>query len=258
MLAGGSCSRIYRAFRPATGHIFAVKVHRMEESDRDRAGGDAIRERLKLLEEFSHRHIVQHFGHDFVDQSLYIYLEMVPSGSLRRTIEEFGKFREPVLTKAAGGLFEGLDYLHSRTPPMVHGNINSSTILVADGWCLKLQCFQCSRHVVAEKSFATIESLQWLAPEVFQQRPADRRKADIWSAGCALLEMATAEAPWSGVSLDELLAVLGGAGGPLAGPLLSPRALTGAVRRCAVRCLRPCAARRPAARELADWLGAPR
>lgn len=38
-------------------------------------------------------------------------------------------------------------------------------------------------------------SILWMAPEIIQEKPIGTR-SDIWSLGCTMIELATAERPW--------------------------------------------------------------
>uniref|UniRef100_A0A7S1QN51 Protein kinase domain-containing protein n=1 Tax=Alexandrium catenella TaxID=2925 RepID=A0A7S1QN51_ALECA len=247
--ADGSHGCIYRAFNLQTGQIFATKVHAMKESDSaDPLNRKKVADRLAELEELRHPNIVEHLGHDIADVNLYIYLEYV-GGSLQAMLQEFGPFRGQMLGRVARGVLEGLAYLHTREPPVVHGSVASCNILVSEEGQPKLQCFQFSRHVAPRAHCATLETLSWMAPEVFQKQGSDRTEADIWSAGWVIVEMATGEAPWAGASLDQIRFALGG--GLLAGPPL-PTHLPTAARACAAACLQPAADSRPTARALLE------
>jgi serine/threonine protein kinase len=48
-------------------------------------------------------------------------------------------------------------------------------------------------------------SIPWAAPEVVVDNTYGKR-ADIWSFGCTILEMATAKEPWSEANLDNPIA----------------------------------------------------
>jgi serine/threonine protein kinase len=48
-------------------------------------------------------------------------------------------------------------------------------------------------------------SILWMAPEVITLKPVGRR-SDIWSLGCTLIELASAQHPWNGIKdLSQLI-----------------------------------------------------
>lgn len=73
-------------------------------------------------------------------------------------------------------------------------------MLVDQTGVVKLTDFGCSK--LFESSFSQSDfsgvirgSLAWMAPEVLLNKGI-RRKADIWSLGCLVIEMAVAGNPW--------------------------------------------------------------
>merc|ERR1719188_1507119 len=102
-------------------------------------------------------------------------------------------------------MLKGLDYLHTRRPPVVHRDIKCANILVDLNFSVKLADFGCSRQQDVTTSFTTIGSIPWMAPEVIQQHDGYGRKADIWSLGCTVIEMFTAEKPWGNAFFDNIM-----------------------------------------------------
>jgi serine/threonine protein kinase len=45
-------------------------------------------------------------------------------------------------------------------------------------------------------------SMLWMAPEIFLEKPRGCR-SDIWSLGCTLIELFTAENPWPNIKTIE-------------------------------------------------------
>jgi len=207
-IGSGSYGCVYKAQNKETGQIFAVKETVLEERADDEKLRDKLEDELKIVMELRHPHIVSYLGHDYEGGRLCIFLEYVPGGSLASLLGEFGPVSGEPLRTSSRGLFEGLDYLHSRNPPVVHRDIKAANVLVDLDFRVKLADFGCSKCASSTTSFTTLGSIPWMAPEVIQQQDGYGRKADIWSLGCTLIEMATAEKPWGNNTFDNVMFAL--------------------------------------------------
>lgn len=100
---------------------------------------------------------------------------------------------------------QGLIYLHENK--VVHGDLKGANVLVDKDGKVKLTDFGCSK--LFENSFSQSDftgvvrgSLGWMAPEILQGKGI-RRKADIWSLGCLIIEMAIGGNPWGKELFDN-------------------------------------------------------
>jgi serine/threonine protein kinase len=190
-----------------TGRIFAVKKQVLEENgdEEDQRFRDKLQDEITIYKELRHPHIVSYLGHECTDGTLNIYLEYVAGGSMSNILSEFGPLDDALLRTSALGLLEGLNYLHTREVPVVHRDIKGANILVDLSFCVKLADFGCSKRCSNTRSFTTVGSIPWMAPEVIQQQDGHGRKADIWSLGCTIIEMATADKPWGRDTFDNIV-----------------------------------------------------
>ena len=80
---------------------------------------------------------------------------------------------------------------------MIHRDLKSPNLLInARTGAVKVCDFGLSRCKQATATMTAIGTCQWTAPEVLR-RDAYSEKADVWSFGCTLIEMATGRPPWS-------------------------------------------------------------
>ena len=90
-------------------------------------------------------------------------------------------------------------YLHSNK--VVHCDLKGANVLVDEvTQKVKLTDFGCSKLFESSISHSDMNgairgSLAWMAPEVLMNKGI-RRKADIWSLGCLILEMSVGGNPW--------------------------------------------------------------
>mmetsp|Transcript_17667 Transcript_17667/g.53184 ORF Transcript_17667/g.53184 Transcript_17667/m.53184 type:complete len:580 (+) Transcript_17667:92-1831(+) len=199
----GSYGSVYRALELGTGRIFAVKeAHGVTAEQMQR-----VQLELEICQTLRHPNIVSYLGHSYQNNVLFIHLEYVAAGSVADLLRNFGPLLGQVLKKAVLGSLEGLNYLHTRTPPVVHRDIKGANVLVDLDFNMKLADFGCSKCSDETRSFTTIGSIPWMAPEVILQQDGYGRKADIWSFGCLFIEMASGQQPWGAV-FDNTMAAM--------------------------------------------------
>lgn len=166
----GSHGCVYKALDTFTGKIFAVKQGIVDDrNEEDRKYRERLEAELTICKDLRHPNIVQTLGFDNASNHLYIYLEYVPGGSMSSLLQEFGPLSGELLTRSTTGVLQGLNYLHTRNPPVVHRDIKGANILVDTNFTVKLSDFGCSKRSNVTTSFTTIGSIPWMAPEVIQQ-----------------------------------------------------------------------------------------
>jgi len=205
----GSFGSVYKGLHLDTGQIFAAKeLHISGSSERDAKRLEQTKREIDICSGMQHKNIVSYLGHEFVDDCFYIFLEFVPGGSMAGVLREFGPLSAMSLQAATRCTLEGVAYLHSRTPPIIHRDMKGANLLVELDFNVKLTDFGCSKRHTDTQSFTMVGSIPWMAPEVMTHEDGYGRKADIWSLGCVVLEMATATKPWGENAFDNVIAAL--------------------------------------------------
>lgn len=199
-LGAGSYGNVYKALNIETGEVFVVKQAVPDRRTHERRDASLLKE-LEVLQGLRHPHIVSYLGHEYVDGCLCICLEYMSGGTLRDMVNEFGPMSSELLSKATRAVLEGLQFLHSRRPLVVHRDLKGANVLVDQWFRPKLADFGCSTFSLAGSlSFFTAGSIPWMAPEVMtaelSKKRGGGRRADVWSLGCLILELATAANPW--------------------------------------------------------------
>lgn len=197
----------------SNGMFFAVKE--VSLSDQGKAGKQAIRQleqEIALLSEIQHPNIVQYLGTERDDEKLYIFLELVSKGSLAHLYEKYVFFYDQV-REYTKQILSGLKYLHDRK--IIHRDIKCANILVDTNGVVKLADFGMAKQVDKLgllKSF--LGSAHWMAPEVVNPRRSYNLRADIWSLGCTVLEMAIGKPPYEDLETHGVLWKVGNGEGP--------------------------------------------
>lgn len=196
----GSFGQVFQALEQKTGRIIAVKqvpINKMD--DKDCKFERALLNEIDMMRDLTHPHIVSYLGSDRMDSCLLLYLEFVAGGSVSTLLKDFGRFEEqPLVADYARQLLSGLGYLHSQSTPVVHRDIKGANVLVSLEGTVKLTDFGCSKRIDLNDTSRTSGlpgSVNWMAPEVV----TDARygiAADVWSFGCVVIEMLTAQVPW--------------------------------------------------------------
>mmetsp|Transcript_104792 Transcript_104792/g.208235 ORF Transcript_104792/g.208235 Transcript_104792/m.208235 type:complete len:325 (-) Transcript_104792:125-1099(-) len=205
LLASGAFGSVHQVQDAVDGTIYAVKV---AKADRRHNGSfpESLRRELEICRKLNHPNIICCLGHRFENGELNIYFEFAAGGSLRQALNQFGPLQGPLHQKATRALLNGLHYLHTHTPPVVHRDVKGANVMVDISFCMKLGDFGCSKCKDTTKTFSSVGTLHWMAPEVIKQTEQGHgRMVDIWSFGCVILEMATAADPWGKDAFDNMM-----------------------------------------------------
>jgi len=197
LVGRGSLGGVYKALDQSNGSIMAVKeVELNPKDDSENKFRRALENEIDLYKELKHPNIVSYLGHDYIEGKMYIYLEYMAAGSIAQVLSQFGALDESVMARYTLDIIQGLKYLHTCEPAVLHRDIKGANILVGLDSRVKLSDFGCSKRSPQGTDMHTMKgSVPWMAPEVMRQSGYGS-KADIWSLGCVLIEMGTASNPW--------------------------------------------------------------
>ncbi|KAB8576227.1 hypothetical protein FH972_025755 [Carpinus fangiana] len=235
LIGQGSFGSVYLALHAFTAELMAVKQVELPSTAgtaidaKKNTMVEALKREIALLRELKHPHIVSYLGSssDTEKNTLNIFLEYIPGGSIAKMLVDFGSLSEDIVSKFVRQILIGLAYLHSQD--IIHRDIKGANILVDNHGSVKISDFGISKRVQdsktlltegegAPKSKAKLNnrvSLQgsvfWMAPEVVKQT-AYTRKADIWSLGCLIVEMLTGSHPHPNCTQLQAIFKIGGRG----------------------------------------------
>eukprot|EP01062_Namystynia_karyoxenos_P076284 TRINITY_DN7464_c0_g1_i1.p1 TRINITY_DN7464_c0_g1~~TRINITY_DN7464_c0_g1_i1.p1 ORF type:complete len:613 (+),score=119.42 TRINITY_DN7464_c0_g1_i1:91-1839(+) len=258
LLGSGSFGDVYTALLPS-GEYVAVKEVRVRLRGDDKQPLQAICSEIQLMRGFDHPNICELLGAELSADARHvlIFMELIVGGSVTSIVHRFRTLPTAVLKNYTRDVFRGLQYLHERR--VIHRDVKGANVLVQQvtpqgGGVAKLCDFGISTQLAA--GTGTCDTLAgspyWMAPEVFTQPQGYDSKADIWSAGCTVVEMITGRPPWPQRSAAAVIQMVASGVFPTAIPSDLPRCR----RRFIERCLRRDPRERPGAEEMLSdpWL----
>lgn len=190
----GSFGNVFKALNIATNEHVAIKILNMDSTEADMS---EIRKEIQLLTEcVGSRFITSYHGSFLRDTKLWIVMDYAGGGSLRNILNS-GNIPEKCIAVITRDVLHALAYLH-HTMRVIHRDIKAANILLTDEGDVKLCDFgvarQISRSSVKRHTF--VGTPYWMAPEIIKRNDYDY-KADIWSLGITIIEMATGNPPFA-------------------------------------------------------------
>eukprot|EP01130_Rhizamoeba_saxonica_P015521 TRINITY_DN698_c0_g1_i1.p1 TRINITY_DN698_c0_g1~~TRINITY_DN698_c0_g1_i1.p1 ORF type:complete len:439 (-),score=100.13 TRINITY_DN698_c0_g1_i1:188-1504(-) len=117
------------------------------------------------------------------------------SGSLKTFLKKSGKVPKPVIKLWSKQILEGLDYLHSHNPPIIHRDIKLDNIFIGGtSGIVKIGDMGLARNVTKAPMTCT-GTPQFMAPDYFLGGEYNE-SVDIWAFGMCLIEMVTLDYPY--------------------------------------------------------------
>ncbi|KIO24079.1 hypothetical protein M407DRAFT_213411 [Tulasnella calospora MUT 4182] len=164
-----------------------------------------------------HEHILKFVGYSLSSDGAKAYLvsPLIKNGNIQHYLSKNDVGLQQRLEFVRDTL-KGLQYLHSRKPPIVHGDLKSLNVLVNDGLRAVLCDFGLSATMEDRKEeLATAlnfkGSPRWCSPEALVENRKNL-KSDIWSWGCLVLEIMTGKRPYDDIKVEPNLVLRIGGG----------------------------------------------
>jgi len=155
-----------------------------------------LRRELALMSLLEHPQLAQLIGASLEGDRAALILELVERGSLfqiLKTPKEFKALTWKLKMEIALGVASSMSYLHSFG--IIHRDLKSPNVLVTEDWTTKLTDYGSSR-IMSDFMTQNAGTLAWSAPEVLMS-DSYSEKADVYSFGMLLYEIATSEVPFS-------------------------------------------------------------
>ncbi|XP_037655321.1 serine/threonine-protein kinase 10 [Choloepus didactylus] len=195
-LGDGAFGKVYKAKNKETGALAAAKVI---ETKSEEELEDYIVE-IEILATCDHPYIVKLLGAYFYDGKLWIMIEFCPGGAVDAIMLELDRgLTEPQIQVICRQMLEALNFLHGKR--IIHRDLKAGNVLMTLEGDIRLADFGVSAKNLKtlQKRDSFIGTPYWMAPEVvmcetMKDTPYDY-KADIWSLGITLIEMAQIEPP---------------------------------------------------------------
>uniref|UniRef100_A0A8C5N921 non-specific serine/threonine protein kinase n=1 Tax=Gouania willdenowi TaxID=441366 RepID=A0A8C5N921_GOUWI len=195
-LGDGAFGKVYKAKNKETGALAAAKVI---ETKSEEELEDYMVE-IDILAKCDHRYIVKLLDAFYHDNKLWIMIEFCPGGAVDATMLELDRgLTESQIKVVCRQMLEALGYLHKMK--IIHRDLKAGNILLMQDGDIKLADFGVSAKntKTLQRRDSFIGTPYWMAPEVvmcetMKDAPYDY-KADIWSLGITLIELAQIEPP---------------------------------------------------------------
>jgi serine/threonine protein kinase len=204
---GASCTVYKGLYKRTTVAIKVMKNHMQ---------GDSLKEfnrEVGAMMRLRHPNLVLFMG-ACMEQQLVIVSEFCAGETLFRLLHE----RKDVLLtfkqqlKMLQDIAQGMNYLHSLSPPIIHRDLKSLNLLLSepvigptDPILLKITDFGVSK-TLSEPELMTgqMGTCHWMAPEVLSSQPYSL-PADVYSYGIVMWEIMTRQTPYKGKNPAQIL-----------------------------------------------------
>ncbi|XP_044047188.1 STE20-like kinase b [Siniperca chuatsi] len=195
-LGDGAFGKVFKAQNKQTGILAAAKVidTKTEEELED------YMVEIDILASCDHQNIVKLLDAFYYESKLWILIEFCAGGAVDAVMLELERpLTEPQIRVVCKQTLQALVYLHDNN--IIHRDLKAGNILLTLDGDVKLADFGVSAKntKTLQRRDSFIGTPYWMAPEVVmcetsKDRPYDY-KADIWSLGVTLIELAQIEPP---------------------------------------------------------------
>jgi len=173
---------------------------------------EELEKEVAALRSLSHPRLVKFIAAVLQPPNLCIITEFMAGGSLHHLLH---KAKTPLTVSQQGTIAlqvsEGVAFLHSRVPPVVHRDLKSLNIVLDRSYNAKICDFGLTQSM--EKTHISLKeggnggSPRYMAPECYDCKGKITEKVDVWALGCILVEVFGGPLPYDDCNnIQQILA----------------------------------------------------
>lgn len=211
LLGEGGFKKVYKAVDQVEGKEVAWNEIKISENEYNNREKTSFCREITLLNRMNHPSILTILNYWFTKEKFVFITEIMSGGTLREFIAKIGEVNIKIIQKWARQILEGLDYLHSQDPPIIHRDIKCENIFVDSSTGeVKIGDLGVAKERKL-KRYTVVGTPQFMAREMFEG-DGYNEKVDIYAFGMCLIEMATGSYPYKecGDSSDVYRSILQG------------------------------------------------
>jgi hypothetical protein len=179
---------------------------------------DLAEREARVLQSLSHPKLPRYVDRFEEDGALYLVMEKIEGESLAAVRKRGETLGENDVTRLLRDASEVLDYLHGRSPPVIHRDLKPGNVLRRPDGSFAFVDFGAVREKLKPEGGSTVVgTFGYMAPEQFQGRALPG--SDVYALGATALTMLTGrepeELPHKGLAIDVRSALRGRASGAL-------------------------------------------
>lgn len=198
ILGKGSSKIVYRGFDEYEGIEVAWNQVKLTDFLQRPEDLERLYSEIHLLKTLKHKNIMKFYTSwvDITNRNINFVTEMFTSGTLRQYRVKHKKVNIRAVKHWCRQILEGLLYLHSHDPPVIHRDLKCDNIFI-NGNQGEVKIGDLGLAAILRKSHAArcVGTPEFMAPEVYAEEYNEL--VDIYSFGMCVLEMVTFDYPYS-------------------------------------------------------------
>lgn len=184
---------VYKGTLSSGVEIAVTSIAAISRKDWSKSSEEQFRKKIEELSKVNHKNFVNLIGFCEEEEPFtrIMVFEYAPNGTLfeHLHIKEAEHLDWGMRLRIAMGMAYCLEHMHQLTPPIVHGDLHSSSVYLTEDYATKISDFRFWNEVTAEK-------MQSAAKELLETPPPDL-ESNVYSFGVILFEMITGSIPYS-------------------------------------------------------------
>lgn len=195
VLGEGSYKTVSKAVDEEEGKEVAYNEVRIKNYESETQTSSSFSKEIALLKAIDHPNIIKILDYWFTEDNFIFITEFMTGGSLKDYVQKNGPLNTRLIRKWGRQILQGMQYLHSLDPPIIHRDIKNDNIFVNSVTGeIKIGDLGLARER-KHKRYTIVGTPHFMAREMFEGE-GYTEKVDVYAFGMCLIEMATGRTPY--------------------------------------------------------------